>query len=503
MRRRAELIAFHTAGARSSLQTPACALLSALGVLLLTACGSNGSPPNPQSADIPWTPAKREAGPASTPLRTSERSNAGAHNGGASPAAFIGEFDNVQALKAVYGSYDAARQAAPWKASDVPAGFIPPDSSWCGQGPDALVRAVSSKTRMENGIETRVLITAAMPVGFDGAGRDCSPIIGVAVFAKKADEWRAIEITRYALMAGEFGNAPPLEWTRIGPDLHALVVHTEDNREDDHHAFVAYIKDGDTYSRPVLNIADIMSRTGIAASLEFVPGSSKPLFDATLTTSTKSEEGSAGAATSHRAQFSYENGRYVQVSNSGVPCTSPGADSQPGERCLFDAAGRFLTSSTATSAKETVTLVGQWICRGNGGQITRERYGPDGTLFWELAGDPHSDAPAGRAVTRFDGRYQTAGSAIRFQLTRMRMEFAPQDSDNAASLASMGGGFTRTGAREVETTLQGSGGSASISIVGSEMTFRTTSHIKNGIESSRDGPTDTCSLADGSRLNPT
>lgn len=157
--------------------------------------------------------------------------------------------------------------------------------------------------------------------------------------------------------------------------------------------------------------------------------------------------------------------------------------SQPGNPTNQSASAAVPTASLAsvqTSPSIATALVGEWSCRDDNGRITRERYSSDGTLFWQIEAKPNGEAPMDRATTKLDGTYEVSGNKLSFSMTRMRMEIAPED------VASVGNS-------EIDTAMQGSGGSAIISMDGNRMQFRTISHIKNGVESSRDSAPYMCS----------
>lgn len=168
--------------------------------------------------------------------------------------------------------------------------------------------------------------------------------------------------------------------------------------------------------------------------------------------------------------FSAEN-------NSGSANTTSNTSTRPGVMGRVD-------NATA--------LVGEWSCKSDNGRITRERYSSDGLFSWRMDANRNGDAPVDRAITKIDGNYQLSANKLIFSLTRLRLEFAPEDAVYAQSLSSAGGNFVLVGAREIETQQEGSGGSAIIAIDGDNMQFRTISHIHNGVESSRDGPPDVC-----------
>lgn len=140
---------------------------------------------------------------------------------------------------------------------------------------------------------------------------------------------------------------------------------------------------------------------------------------------------------------------------------------------------QLAASAVPAAPNSAAAVVGEWSCQSDNGSVTRERYSADGTMLWQTEGRPDGDVPMNRATTKLDGAYTVSGITLSFSMTRMRMEFAPED-------------IASVGSSNIDTAMEGSGGSAELSFDGSEMHFRTISHIKNGVESSRDGPTDVC-----------
>jgi hypothetical protein len=129
-------------------------------------------------------------------------------------------FDTAQAMKMLYGNYDAKTQVSatslPREKSSLPA----------ADEQQMTVRVLFDAFSADAGQKSLVLITFAVPTSdatFDCHA--CSPTIGMAVFSQKGLQWTIDASNRAVTFAGEWGKPPTdIQLVQIGPNRRAVKV---------------------------------------------------------------------------------------------------------------------------------------------------------------------------------------------------------------------------------------------------------------------------------------
>jgi hypothetical protein len=127
------------------------------------------------------------------------------------------DFSLPEAMKALYGNYDAAKKTSSFRSTKK---F---DGTFFDKPGKVEARAFLTAGAMDAGAMKVFVLTSAVPHGspeFDCHA--CAPLIGAAVFAKKDSAW-AVESSNKALdVIGGWGGPPQAEMVRVGPDRAAF-----------------------------------------------------------------------------------------------------------------------------------------------------------------------------------------------------------------------------------------------------------------------------------------
>src|SRR5258708_9220593 len=127
-------------------------------------------------------------------------------------------FGIAQAMKMLYGNYDAKTQTSvtslPREKSSLPA-----------PGEEQMtVRVLFNTFSVDPSPKSFVLVTFAVPTSdetFDCHA--CSPAIGMAVFSQEGRKWTMDASNRAVTFAGEWGKPPTdIQLVRIGPNRRAV-----------------------------------------------------------------------------------------------------------------------------------------------------------------------------------------------------------------------------------------------------------------------------------------
>jgi hypothetical protein len=127
------------------------------------------------------------------------------------------DFAVPEAMKALYGNYDAATKSSSFKLAR---GF--PNTFFDKPGKVAASAFLAAGVT-DSGATKVFLLTYAVP--FRAPAFDChacAPVIGVAVFAKKGAAWVVESANKAFSVLGNWGGPPNAEVLRIGPDRGAF-----------------------------------------------------------------------------------------------------------------------------------------------------------------------------------------------------------------------------------------------------------------------------------------
>jgi len=131
-----------------------------------------------------------------------------------------GAYTPARAMKLIYGSYILSEGSAHWTPKQQKA--YPPH--W----PDTVrVRVLLDSSYIESGVPQHLLVTWSMPQeSFDGefTCHSCGVLIGLTLFAKDGDVWRAAASDLQFGVYGQFGMPPDVSLQRLGPERFGLVM---------------------------------------------------------------------------------------------------------------------------------------------------------------------------------------------------------------------------------------------------------------------------------------
>lgn len=128
-------------------------------------------------------------------------------------------FGVAQAMKVLYGNYDAKSQTS---LATLPRGV----SSLPGPGLEPMtIRVLLNAFTSGAGAKTFVLVTYAVPTSGDFACHGCGPTIGMATFSEKGGTWAIDASNRAITSSGGWGEpSKDLKLVQIGPNHTGVTI---------------------------------------------------------------------------------------------------------------------------------------------------------------------------------------------------------------------------------------------------------------------------------------
>lgn len=155
----------------------------------------------------------RERGGAAISLQSA---GAPAAKAAASPT-LPADFSLPEAMKALYGNYDAAKKTSTFRLTKK---F--PNTFFDKPGKVEVHEFLAAGAMDSGAIKVFVLTYAVPAAAPEFSCHACAPVIGAAIFAKKGDAWAVESAEKAYDVLGNFGGPPQASVISVGPDRGAF-----------------------------------------------------------------------------------------------------------------------------------------------------------------------------------------------------------------------------------------------------------------------------------------